>query len=132
MDIIEDIIDANALAKNPFLKNGLEIQLVHPLSEEEIRYVFRENVSGAGIEIDHYAFGKKYIGKKMNFGVGIENYKNGENHFQYYYVENENIFVRKYNRYWTQFGERRRILGRSTSLEGLVAERNIVPEVESN
>ena len=61
LDIIEDIIDANALAKNPFLKNGLEIQFVYPFSEEEIRYFFRENVSGAGIEIDHYAFGKKYI-----------------------------------------------------------------------
>ena len=132
LDIIEDIIDANALAKNPFLKNGLEIQLVHPLSEEEIRYVFRENVSGAGIEIDHYAFGKKYIGKKMNFGVGIENYKNGENHFQYYYVENENIFVRKYNRYWTQFGRRMENSWEKYEFRRLDAERNIVPEVESN
>ena len=134
LDIIKDIIDPNELDKNPFLKNGLEIQLVHALSEEEIRYVFSENTFGGGIPTEnHYMFGKNYIGKKMNFRISVEkDYRTRERDFQYQYVENKNVFEAEYNNYWNQFGERMRSLWKEYEFRRLDAERNIVPEVESN
>ena len=134
LDIIKDIIDPNELDKNPFLKNGLEIQLVHALSEEEIRYVFSENAFGGGIPTEnHYMFGKNYIGKKMNFRISVEkDYRTRERDFQYQYVENKNVFEAEYNNYWNQFGERMRSLWKEYEFRRLDAERNIVPEVESN
>lgn len=134
LDIIKDIIDPNELDKNPFLKNGLEIQLVHALSEEEIRYVFSENTFGGGIPTEnHYMFGKNYIGKKMNFRISVEkDYRTRERDFQYQYVENKNVFEVEYNNYWNQFGERMRSLWKEYEFRRLDAERNIVPEVESN
>lgn len=134
LDIIKDIIDPNELDKNPFLKNGLEIQLVHALSEEEIRYVFSENTFGGGIPTkNHYMFGKNYIGKKMNFRISVEkDYRTRERDFQYQYVENKNVFEAEYNNYWNQFGERMRSLWKEYEFRRLDAERNIVPEVESN
>lgn len=134
LDIIKDIIDPNELDKNPFLKNGLEIQLVHALSEEEIRYVFSENTFGGGILTEnHYMFGKNYIGKKMNFRISVEkDYRTRERDFQYQYVENKNVFEAEYNNYWNQFGERMRSLWKEYEFRRLDAERNIVPEVESN
>lgn len=134
LDIIKDIIDPNELNKNPFLKNGLEIQLVHALSEEEIRYVFSENTFGGGIPTEnHYMFGKNYIGKKMNFRISVEkDYRTRERDFQYQYVENKNVFEAEYNNYWNQFGERMRSLWKEYEFRRLDAERNIVPEVESN
>ena len=134
LDIIKDIIDPNELDNNPFLKNGLEIQLVHALSEEEIRYVFSENTFGGGIPTEnHYMFGKNYIGKKMNFRISVEkDYRTRERDFQYQYVENKNVFEAEYNNYWNQFGERMRSLWKEYEFRRLDAERNIVPEVESN
>ena len=134
LDIIKDIIDPNELDKNPFLKNGLEIQLVHALSEEEIRYVFSENTFGGGIPTEnHYMFGKNYIGKKMNFRISVEkDYRTRERDFQYQYVENKNVFEAEYNNYWNQFGERMRSLWKEYEFRRLDAERDIVPEVESN
>lgn len=134
LDIIKDIIDPNELDKNPFLKNGLEIQLVHALSEEEIRYVFSENTFEGGIPTEnHYMFGKNYIGKKMNFRISVEkDYRTRERDFQYQYVENKNVFEAEYNNYWNQFGERMRSLWKEYEFRRLDAERNIVPEVESN
>lgn len=134
LDIIKDIIDPNELDKNPFLKNGLEIQLVHALSEEEIRYVFSENTFGGDIPTEnHYMFGKNYIGKKMNFRISVEkDYRTRERDFQYQYVENKNVFEAEYNNYWNQFGERMRSLWKEYEFRRLDAERNIVPEVESN
>lgn len=134
LDIIKDIIDPNELDKNPFLKNGLEIQLVHALSEEKIRYVFSENTFGGGIPTEnHYMFGKNYIGKKMNFRISVEkDYRTRERDFQYQYVENKNVFEAEYNNYWNQFGERMRSLWKEYEFRRLDAERNIVPEVESN
>lgn len=134
LDIIKDIIDPNELDKNPFFKNGLEIQLVHALSEEEIRYVFSENTFGGGIPTEnHYMFGKNYIGKKMNFRISVEkDYRTRERDFQYQYVENKNVFEAEYNNYWNQFGERMRSLWKEYEFRRLDAERNIVPEVESN
>lgn len=134
LDIIKDIIDPNELDKNSFLKNGLEIQLVHALSEEEIRYVFSENTFGGGIPTEnHYMFGKNYIGKKMNFRISVEkDYRTRERDFQYQYVENKNVFEAEYNNYWNQFGERMRSLWKEYEFRRLDAERNIVPEVESN
>ena len=134
LDIIKDIIDPNELDKNPFLKNGLEKQLVHALSEEEIRYVFSENTFGGGIPTEnHYMFGKNYVGKKMNFRISVEkDYRTRERDFQYQYVENKNVFEAEYNNYWNQFGERMRSLWKEYEFRRLDAERNIVPEVESN
>lgn len=70
LDIIENLIAPEILARNKFLKDGLEIQIIHELSEEEIRYVFPENTYGGVISTrNHYEFGKQYIGKKMRFSV---------------------------------------------------------------
>lgn len=135
LDIVENIIDPDVLSRNPFLKNGLDIQLIHELSEAEVKYVFPENTYGGGIsERNHYLFGKKFIGKKMNFSIlsSVVGYGSRENTFKYEYVPNELIFEKKYDQYWKNFGNKEVNSWATCKFRRLDAERNIVPEKESD
>ena len=133
LDIVENIINPDVLGRNPFLKNGMDIQLIHELSEAEVEYVFPKNTYGGGIsDRNHYLFGKKFIGKKMNFSIlsSTVGYGIREKIFKYEYVPNELIFEKKYNQFWKDFERGEVNLWATCKFRRLDAERNIVPEEE--
>ena len=46
IDIVENLTSAQVLASNKFLKEGLDLQVIHELSEQQVQYVFQENTYG--------------------------------------------------------------------------------------
>lgn len=135
IDIIENLTKAQVLASNKFLKEGLDIQVIHELSEQQVRDVFSENTYGGRIPgRNHYEFGKNYIGKKMRFSVStkMESYAERRAAFKYEYIMNESIFEKQYNGYWKKFVNEKVNLWEDCEFRRLDAERNIVAEIESN
>lgn len=135
IDIVEDLTSAQSLANNKFLKEGLDIQVIHELSEQQVQYVFSKNAYEGGIAgRSHYEFGKNYIGKKMRFFVSTE--RRGIAHsvetFKYEYIPDESVFEKQYNSFWEKFARRGVNYWEDCEFRRLDAERNIVAEVESD
>lgn len=135
LDIVENVIDPKSLLRNKFLKNGLDIQLIHELAEYDIKRVFQETTYGGIIPArNHYEFGKKYIGEKMKFSVlpDIKGYGSREKTYKYEYVSDETNFDKKYDKYWKEFGRNDVNSWAICKFRRLDAERNVVPEVEND
>ena len=113
----------------------MDIQVIHELSEQQVRDVFSENTYGGRIPgRNHYEFGKNYIGKKMRFSVStkMESYAERRAAFKYEYIMHESIFEKQYNGYWKKFVNEKVNLWEDCEFRRLDAERNIVAEIESN
>lgn len=135
LDIVENVIDPNVLGENKFLKNGLEVGLMHPLTENDIAHVFGKNTYGGGIPGRyHYDFGIKYLGKCMEFAVDVKNLGYGRigKEFKYTYCENAEVFDKRYNDYWSKFSNYEVNGWLEYKYRRIDAERNIVPEIESD
>ena len=135
LDIVENIIDPDVLGENKFLRNGLEIRLIHSLCEDDIANVFPKDVYGGGIPGRyHYDYGIKYLGSCMEFIVDVKNLGYGRTgkEFKYTYCENKDSFDERYNGYWKRFSDCKVNIWSQYKYRRIDAERNIVPEVESD
>lgn len=133
LDIIENLTSPAVLAKNSFKKGGLDICITHELTDDDVKRVFPENTYGGGIPTqNHYIFGKRYIGKEMQFSVNTKHMAYNDHYeFEYQYIPNELSFPNKYNTYWENFSGQPVNYWSSFMFRRIDAERNIVPEIES-
>lgn len=135
IDVLESLTNSKIFWEN--IKKGLEIQIEHILSKDDILRVFSMNAYEGGIRGNHYNFGKNYIGKKASFNITIN-----QNHlyssegkrvdFNYEWIPNDNVFPNQYEDFWERF-ERNNVNDWSKYLfRRLGAERNILPEKETD
>lgn len=106
----------------------------HNLTEEEVKSVFPESTYGGGIPANNFwEFGKNFIGERVAFDVGVQSRYIGEGvEFLYNWCSNEEIFQKKYERYWKLFESRQVNDWEGYCVRRLSAERNILPEVEED
>lgn len=136
IDILESLTDPEVFYQNSGY--GLEIQLEHVLTEEDVRRVFPESTYGGSIPArNHYAFGKNYVGKSVTVAVssGYGRIFTGDPkraEFKYEWVENDTVFPPKYKDYWKKFAVKSVNIWEGYTFRRLDAERNIVPEKESD
>lgn len=135
LDMIECITNPDTYEEMNFSKK-IDLQVRCKLMEEDIEAVLRkEEYTSSFYARSNYEFGKKYIGKDIWFrtSVGVPRYSHNdlEKDFNYEYVQNDVQFSNSHIKYWKKFEE-----GKVTGFSGckirrINAERNIVPEAES-
>ena len=135
-------IDVLECLTNPMMfmmnyEKGLRIQVDHVLTESDISRVFHRHTSGGGIMGDHYSFGEKYIGQNASFDVASRyetslTSNNKKAVFYYEWIANEKVFPNQYERYWKKLADGNINNWSKYSFRRLGAERNIVPEKETD
>ncbi len=119
LDILEMIY-----SKRPTRQTNIIVD--KELSEMDIRRVFRQDMRGGGIPtINHYEFGKKFIGK--TFKIKIKN--DGKLSSNEFYEHFDEIFSEQYRNYWKRLGAE--IYYERKLPKRILAERNIFPEIEN-
>lgn len=124
IDILEYIIDFEKFKIN---KNSFKtIEIGFNITEEEIKIVFPENTTGGGIPaINHYEFGKQFIGKYIRAKL----FNRGNNFPEYVYSENQNdIFKIFFKKYWDDLASKYTSFFDGYKFRRLNSERNITPE----
>ncbi len=137
IDIVENIIDPSVLYDNKFFKNGMEIQVAHVLNDDDIRRVFRKDWSNGDLPAGfcyEYNFGNTFIGKEMYFSVlaEISSFNTEVKSFKYESILDGKIFTKRYEKYWNQLANNSVNIWSEYKFRRLDAERNIVPEIESD
>lgn len=132
IDVIESL--TNPIVYKQCQELGLDVIMEHNLTEEEVKSVFPESTYGGGIPANNFwEFGKNFIGERVAFDVGVQSRYIGEGvEFLYNWCSNEEIFQKKYERYWKLFESRQVNDWEGYCVRRLSAERNILPEVEED
>lgn len=132
IDIVQYVLDPKQFSDNKSRFGDVELKF--NVREENINQVFRSDTAGGDILGNHYSFGSKYIGKEIRVLVSVD--KRGSNneipYFKYTYSNQQpEIFDVKYNRYWDNLAASFRSCLAAYEIRRLDAERNIVPEFDS-
>ena len=136
IDMIENLIYPETFARRRQEQNNIKMEIGYLLTDYDINRVFQKGHGGGGIPgRDHYEFGKNYIGKEIYFGVEAEfEWFRGETEVKYKYkrIPNDDVFDKKYYRYWDQLADNHADDFLGYEFRRLGAERNIVAETESS
>lgn len=135
IDVLECLTNPKMLMRN--YERGLRVRIEHILTKGDISSVFHKNFSGGGIIGDHYSFGEKYIGKKASFLVTSKQERSFTSNersviFDYEWVADENVFPNDYEIYWRKLASSNVNDWSRYLFRRLGAERNIVPEKETD
>lgn len=135
IDIIENLVTPEELSKCHRIQKNLKIEIGYILTEDDIKKVFRKDYSSGVIPgYCDYTYGKKFIGKEMYLDVETEyKYYCNERICQYKYkrIQNDNELDKRLHAYWDELAIQNTTDNPKYKFRRLSAERNIVPEEES-
>lgn len=136
IDIIENLIYPEKYARRCQEQKDIKMEIGYILTDHDIERVFQKSSIGGVIPgQNHYEFGKKYIGKEMYFGMETESkwfVDHREIKYKYKRIPDDDVFDKKYHRYWDEFADRHTNDFSEYEFRRLGAERNIVAEAECN
>lgn len=131
LDIIEIINNPVMFWNNRTVKINIEKEL----TDQEIRKVFHINTSGGGIGMNHYQYGKRFIGKNFRFELTVNQNPYNQKEKNIHTKEISNLsdinseFEERLNSYWKDLST---VLDyKIKTVKRIYAERNINPEKET-
>lgn len=132
LDIIEIINNPNVFWNN----KNIKINIVKELTDTEIKKVFHSNTSGGRIGMNHYEYGKKFLGKDFRFELSVnqDSYDHDKKVIHTKEISNlytiYPIYEEKLNAFWKDLANR--LDYNIKNVKRIYAERNIKPESETS
>lgn len=133
------LLDIIEIVNNPIVfwnNRNVKINIEKELTDEEIRKVFQTNTSGGWIGINHYEYGKRFIGKNFRFELTVNQNSYNQELKTLHTKEIGNLstinpeFEERLNTYWKDLSTR--LNYKIKNVKRIYAERNINPEKETN
>ena len=131
------LLDIIEIINNPLVfwnNRNVKINIEKELTDQEIRKVFHP--SGGWIGMNHYEYGKRFIGKNFRFELIVNQSSYNQELKTIHTKEISNLsdinseFEERLNTYWKDLSTR--LDYRTKSVKRIYAERNIDPEKETN
>lgn len=131
IDIVDFILDISKYSQYKNRVSSLEVGV--KLTDDAIRMVFDKDTSGGGINQNHYEYGKKFVDHIFKLRVSSEKNSSGA-HFRYTPSDklNKEEYPDKLQAYWSNLASKLHYIYNNVTLRRLNAERNILPEEESD
>lgn len=131
IDIVDFILDISKYSQHKKGVSSLDVGV--KLTDDKIRMVFDKDTSGGDINQNHYEYGKKFVDHIFILRVSSEKNSSGE---CFKYTPSDKLKKEEYpdklQVYWRLLASKFDYIFNNLTLRRLNAERNIIPEGESD